>query len=128
MKITSKQIAQLDKLFSEFIRKKAMLNGGCERCHTPKKDYKQLQCSHFHGRRKRSVRFDPDNAVGLCGACHLYFGANPTEHVKFFLERLGQKDFDYLQARANTTQKIDEKAIAIYFREKLKELNCANIL
>lgn len=118
------KLAYLDKLFSEFIRKRAMQKvNGCERCRTGKKSYKELQTSHFHGRRKRSVRFDEDNASGLCGACHMYLGANPAEHVKFFQERLGQQGFKNLNIRASIPQKVDEAAMALYLKEKLKEID-----
>jgi len=117
------KLSYLDKLFSEFVRKRAMKNaGGCERCHAGKSSYKSLQCSHFHGRRKRSVRFDIDNACGICAGCHLFLGANPSEHVKFFQERLGQQGFDWLQIRAGIHHKVDEAATILYLREKLKEL------
>jgi hypothetical protein len=117
------KLDSLDKLFSEYIRKRAMRDtGGCERCHAGKRNYKQLQCSHFHGRRKRSVRFDEDNACGICAACHMYLGANPAEHVRFFQERLSMTAFENLQIRAQFKHKIDESAVALYLREKLKEL------
>jgi hypothetical protein len=118
------KLTYLDKLFSEFIRKRAMKEvGGCERCKTPKTSYKQLQCSHFHGRRKRSVRFDADNAAGLCAGCHMFFTAHPVEHVNFFIERLGPRDFDCLQARASLLHKVDEAAMALYLRQQIKELD-----
>jgi hypothetical protein len=118
------KLSYLDKLFSEFIRKRAMRDaGGCERCHTGKSSYRALQCSHFHGRRKRSVRFDEDNAAGLCGACHMYLGANPAEHVRFFQERLSMTAFENLQIRAQFKHKVDESAVALYLRKKLKELD-----
>ena len=128
------KITKLDTLFSEFIRKRAnQRTGGCERCLTPKYDttkengkifpaYKQLQCSHFWGRAKKVVRYDEDNAVGLCGACHLYLTAHPKEHSRWFEEHLGQPAFDLLEARAHIPQKIDEKLLEIYLKAKIKEI------
>lgn len=113
----------LDKLFSEFIRRRALNKvGGCERCLNGKTDWKQLQCSHFFGRAKHSVRYDEDNAVGLCGACHLYFTAHPLEHTEWFKQHLGEREFDLLNHRAHIPQKIDRNAIAIYLEVKIKEL------
>ncbi len=123
----------LDKLFRDFIRKRAIQRaGGCERCLTPKfdiqkdngdvlPDYKQLQCSHFKGRGAHSARFDDENAVGVCGACHLYLGGNPPEHVEFFKRLLGDR-YDLLLARARDTSKIDKEAIKLYLQAKIKEL------
>ena len=112
----------LDKLFSEFIRRRAMQRvGGCERCLNGKIDYKQLQCSHFHGRAKKSVRWDEDNAIGLCGACHMYLGARPTEHVEFFKKLLGDK-FDLLQTRSKPG-KPDKELIQLYLRQQIEKLD-----
>lgn len=128
------KITALDKLFSEYIRKRAIARvGGCVRCLTPKLDiekedgkifpeWKQLQCSHFWGRGRRAVRYDEDNAAGFCGACHMYFAAHPAEHAAFFLQRLGQERFDMLEKRAQTPQKLDENAIMLYLQQKIKLL------
>ena len=125
------RIDKLDVLFSEYIRKRAIAeDGGCQRCLSPKYDivkdngdtfpaWRQLQCSHFMGRSKRSVRLDADNAVGLCGACHIYFTAHPLEHIEFFKQRLGEQ-FDMLQHRARILEKIDREAIKLYLQEKIR--------
>lgn len=121
----------LDAKFSEVIRRRAILNtGGCERCLTPKYDiekdngdtfpaWKLLQCSHFIGRAKKSVRWDEDNASGLCGGCHMYFTAHPDEHTEFFKDRLGDK-FDLLQARKHQI-KPDKYLIYLHLDELLLE-------
>lgn len=118
------RLLPLDILFSEFIRRRAIKRvHGCERCLTYKDDYKQLQCSHFYGRSKRSVRWDEQNAAGLCAGCHMYFEANPQVHVEWFKAYIGEKEFDLLQARMRQTYpKPDQKLLALYYREKIKEL------
>ena len=125
----------LDVLFSEFIRRRAIIStGGCERCLTPKFDiqkedgsvlpaWKQLQTSHFHGRAKKSTRWDPDNACGICGACHMYLGAHPLEHVEFFRKRLTEQGLDLLNARARLPAKyIDKEAIRLYLEKETEYL------
>jgi hypothetical protein len=113
----------LDALFSIFIRMRAMKDaGGCERCLTPKKSYKDLQCSHFIGRGSWSTRFDEDGASGLCGACHMYLEHHPHNHEEFFRKRLGDK-LDLLICRGRTPVKhLDIKMLTIYFKEKIKEM------
>jgi len=96
--------------------------GGCERCLTPKLSWKQLQCSHFHGRARKSVRWDEDNGAGFCGACHLYFTSHPLEHVEWFKVRLGQERFELLECRANQIYKPDIEAITLYLKHKIREL------
>ena len=130
----SKKYAALDNLFSRYIRTQTIREyGGCARCLTPKHDvykedgtkypaWKQLQTAHFWGRRNTNVRFDPDNAIGLCGACHLYFHAHPLEFVEFFKARLGEQAFDLLRARANEVGRPDKKAIELWLKKELKEM------
>ncbi len=125
----------LDELFSELIRKRAIKNtSGCERCLTQKNDltkengsifpaWKQLQCSHFWGRIRKSTRWDEDDVAGLCGACHIYFEQHPAEHTKFFKKRLGVRAFENLEIRAHMPQKLDINALTIYLRLKIKELD-----
>ena len=111
----------LDILFSKYIRLRAMeMVGGCERCLSSKKDYKGLQCSHFFGRSRKSVRWDEDNAAGLCFGCHQYLGSHPLEHTEWFKARLGERAFDMLNCRMRKTHpKPDRKLIELYYRQKL---------
>lgn len=126
------KIDKLDKLFSEYIRKRAIKEaGGCERCLNPKYDiekengifpaWKQLQCSHFKGRARKSVRYDEDNAAGLCGGCHMYLTAHPDEHEAWFKERLGEEKFDLLICRSSRPQKVDKDLIYLYFKQKIED-------
>lgn len=63
----------LEGWYIEYIRKRAMKRCfGCERCHRRKADYKELDCAHFHTRKKYATRWHEDNAVGLCSGCHFY--------------------------------------------------------
>lgn len=113
------KIDKLDTLLSEFIRKRA--KGVCERCGSYK-GWKGLQCSHFFGRVKKSVRWDEDNVSALCFGCHQYFTSHPLEHTEWFQKRLGGK-FDLLNCRARTPAKyLDKEAITLYFQAKLKEM------
>lgn len=116
-------ISRLDRLFSELIRRRAILEvAGCERCFSGKTSYKQLQCSHFWGRVRKGVRYDEDNAAGLCAGCHFYFTAHPNDHRDFFLERLGEAKYNALMLRANNVHKVDLVAIELYLKQKLENL------
>jgi hypothetical protein len=124
----------LDDLFSEYIRRRAIQRvSGCERCLTPKHDtlkedgtifpaWKTLQCSHFNSRGDLSTRFDPDNAIGACGACHLFLEHHPHEHDRWFKEHLGQEKFDMLEGRNRVLEKPDRKLLEIYYKAKIKEM------
>ena len=112
------RISKLDQLFSEYIRKRA--NNKCE-YGGEYREFKKLQCSHFYGRRAKSVRFDPDNASALCMYHHQWLGEHPLEHVEWFKKRLGEKGFKNLTLRENLTNKIDEKALMLYYEQELKK-------
>ena len=113
------KIDPLDTLFSQFIRQRAQ--GKCEKCKQPR-EMKALQCSHFHGRRKKSVRWDEDNASALDFHCHQYFTENPLEHTEWFKKRLGEKKFKDLNIRANIRVGMpDKKVLTLYYEQKIKE-------
>lgn len=114
------RIDPLDRLFSLFVRSRS--GWKCERCfkHYPPLA-SRLQTSHFHGRRKQSVRFDPENAAALCFFCHQDFTANPAAHMAWFEKRLGKQRFAALMIRANTPQKPDRELIKIWLKAQLKK-------
>ena len=110
----------LDKLFSEFVRRRAFkFNGGCEYCGKKVRRWEDLQCSHFIGRRKRNTRYDTNNCVGICFSCHLYLGEHPHYHDAFFRKRLGSEKFDQLILKGNLITKIDREKIEAELKEKL---------
>ena len=127
------KITYEDKLVSEYVRKRAIKNaGGCERCLTPKFDkvkddgsifpaWMQLQCCHFHSRRILSTRYDPDNLVGLCFACHQYFHGHPEEYREFFIARLGEVGYERLKMRCLGVKNTDIKVVLIHLNLLLKE-------
>lgn len=113
--------SKADKLFSDFIRMRA--NWTCERCFTKyEPPTAALHCSHFHGRGKKSVRFDPDNAAAMCYGCHRHLTAHPLEHMDLFRHRLGETRFNQLTLRANTPTKVDEKMIEIILLSEIASL------
>lgn len=74
---TRKLIKQADKLFAELIHKR----GKCERCGK----ITSLQTAHIIPRTNKNLRWNPDNALLLCVACHLYwFHKNPLEAMEWF--------------------------------------------
>jgi len=112
------RIDPLDELFSRYIRLRD--NYTCQRCGVKSKN---VQCAHFHSRRKQQVRFDPDNACTLCMGDHLYLDSNPLEKVEFFQNRLGQVNFDLLNSRARITfPRPDKKMLTIYYQRQIKKL------
>ena len=113
------RLRKADQLFSKAM--KCRWGWTCARCG---KKYPEgsrgIHLAHFHGRRKESVRFDPENVNLLCYGCHSYFHQNPKEHELWKIKQLGQKRFDLLTLRANTYCKRDDKMVELYYKKKIK--------
>lgn len=126
------KISPADKWFSLKIRHRDDFT--CQRCLSQYENSENmLDCSHYESRRKKSVRFDEENAVTLCKKCHLFFDGNTwlgipshkEEHREFFLKRLGKKRLEALEARAAVPishMSLDEIGLAIAFKMQVEEM------
>ena len=114
------RVELIDKLVSEYIRKKS--GGFCQRCGRYY-GWKNLQACHFHGRSRKSVRYDEENLVALDFGCHVYLDSHPMEKVEFFKALLGEQPFDLLNSRARILGKPDKQGLTLYYREKIKGLD-----
>ncbi len=114
---------KLDTLFSEFIRRRAVARiGGCEYCGKGKR-WQDMDCSHFHGRRKLSTRYDPDNCAGLCRPCHFFLGEHPNKHADWFEKRLGSDRYEQLNIRAETICKnLDREKLTLDIKKMIEEI------
>ena len=75
-----------DAEFSKAIRLRAQYQ--CEYCGAQHAENSQgLHCSHYIGRRNRSVRYEPLNAAALCFSCHNHMASYPHEHAQWFQAR-----------------------------------------
>jgi hypothetical protein len=82
-----------------------------------------LECAHVYGRRAKSTRWFPDNAVSLSHGKHRYYTENPHEWIAFVAEKLGQERFERLRAKWLTNVKVNEaleKQIAAHYRKQLR--------
>ena len=109
------RLALEDRLFSRLVK---LRDGGiCQCCGKI-----GSQTSHFHSRRKRSTRYDLDNAIWVCFGCHRYLDENPYQHTEFFKKRLGSQAFEELNIRAERIVKTDREQVRKDLREKIKIL------
>lgn len=114
------KITAADRYFSLCIRERA--DNTCEKC---EETQKKLECSHFHSRRHRGLRFDPNNACCLCFECHQFLGGDPPEHVRFFTNLMGEGMIEILRDKKNGIYKLAKgelKEIAAFYRQELKLL------
>lgn len=120
------KIRQADRWFSKCVRKRAGYR--CERCGAQHAENSPgLHCSHFHGRGKWSVRFDPENCEALCYGCHMHLTANPQQHHIRILGKLGTFGFEALQERAHDTRrgrlaKKEERQISRHYKSQFEEM------
>ena len=104
-----------DILFSQYLR--SARDYTCERCGKVGLSGKGLEVSHYFGRRRESVRFDPDNVSVLCHGCHRYFHENPPDYYAFQFRKLGKRKYNALTIRANTPTKKDVETNVKMIRE-----------
>ena len=101
-------ITKLDKVFSEYIRRKDAKNdiATCVTC--GKKDHwKNLQNGHFMSRKHYATRWDEDNVGVQCSACNVFrYGEQ-----YLFAKHLGQKKADELLAKSRQTVKFTDNDI-----------------
>ncbi len=115
-------VNKLDKVFSEYIRRRYAKNGIAECVTCGKKDHwKNLQAGHFMSRKHYATRWDEENVEVQCMACNVYrYGEQ-----YLFAKHLGQEKADELLAKSRTMVKLKdwelEEMIEIY-KKKLLEL------
>lgn len=117
---------KLDKLFSQYIRRKYSDEDGMSQCYTcgAIKHYKKLQCGHFISRKELATRFDERNCRPQCFGCNAKHLGNGM--VVKFGEKLekeyGKKIITELHTKARTITKYFpyEHFIEVY-TEKLKQ-------
>jgi 5-methylcytosine-specific restriction endonuclease McrA len=106
----STTLERLDQEFSLMVRTRA--NWKCARCGGDFSGNRDaLHCSHFHSRRHKATRFDPENATALCFSCHWYLDHHPNVHRIWKLTQIGEERYEALAKRANTIAKLDLKTI-----------------
>ena len=103
------KVNKLDAIFSQLVRTRD--NWTCQVCgkYFPEGERRSLHCSHFHGRRKQSVRYEPLNAAAHCFACHKYLSENPLEFADWILSHLGPAGVALLTVMANKPVKRSKK-------------------
>lgn len=96
------KMKSLDNLFSKIIRTR---DGKCLRCGKTE----QLQCSHVVPRTFISTRWNTENAITLCYACHIHWWhKNPLEAAEWFESKWPGR-WKALYAIANKHEKINRE-------------------
>ena len=118
------KIRKTDILFSKYIRSRD--NWTCNRCkHKHEVGSRGLHNSHYWSRGKESVRFEEDNCIALCFACHRLWGHGDEreQYREFMIKKLGEEGFKGLMMQANTFKKRDDIMDEIIITQLLDNLN-----
>lgn len=60
----------------------------CIRCHDRNR---AVQWAHVLSRRHLCLRWNPDNAMSLCGGCHLFWHHEPALAVDWFIKNFSER-------------------------------------
>lgn len=124
----SKLKQKLDKLFSEYIRRRFANHDGSVSCFTcgVVKHWKQQQAGHFQSRSHHSTRWDEVNVQVQCIKCNMYRQGEQYKFGMYLDQRFGDGTAEELENRAKTIVKLNrvdyEEAIERY-KQKIRELD-----
>lgn len=118
------KIDKADRLFSRYIR---LRDKKCLRCQRPGEGAEgilKLQASHFHSRKKESVRYDEENVDSLCAYCHrfLHGGNRNIDYRELKLKQLGKEKREALDIRAEMYHKKDRQMALIIVQAMMDNL------
>ena len=84
-----------------------------------------LQCAHIIGRRNHRLRYDPQNALTLCYACHIHFAHKEPISFTRWLERTRPEQLRYLEEHQNEIEQrklLDYQELCAELRSMLSSL------
>lgn len=122
---------KLDRVFSEYIRRRDADEGGTAVCCSCGKlaFWRDLQCGHWIKRQHRSTRWDDRNCAAQCGGCNLYKSGAMDEFAGYLLQKYGKETVEELLALKRKTVKhtrADLEEMIEHFTRKVVEINDAN--
>ena len=127
---TSKLKAKLDKLFSEYIRKRDSDHRGICKCISCGKEAEAFggstHAGHLFSRRYLSTRWDEKNVNSQCAYCNTFLNGNQIKAARGVDKKWGEGTVDELEGRIHTTVKLSrtdyEEAIE-NIKRKIEELD-----
>lgn len=116
----------LDKVFSEYIRRKYSNGNGGVKCYTcgKEKHWKEIHCGHFISRGYLATRFDESNTRPQCVGCNIFGSGRNVEFAQKLNEEVGKQTVQSLFRKAQEITKnypYEEKIE--YYKQKVKELS-----
>jgi hypothetical protein len=118
---------KLDKVFSEYIRRKDADEGGTVRCVTCPKlmHWKDSDCGHWVKRQHRAVRWDERNVGTQCTRCNHFMGGAQDEFSQHIIVEHGLEAHDDLLRLKHQPMKwtrLDLEEKVNFYTDKLRNL------
>jgi len=104
-----------DDLFARYIKAR---DRRCQNC----PETTNLQCAHIIRRRYYAIRWDPDNAVTLCRACHKRYTEDELGWQDWVFDRIGEDAYRAMKFRAQRGGMPDLAYTIAELRAMLKEV------
>ena len=126
----SKLKKKLDKVFSEYIRKRdSDYKGNCK-CISCGKEYAafggRIHAGHLFSRRYLSIRYSEQNVNAQCSYCNTFLNGNQILAARGVENKWGKGTVDELESRMHIVVKLTradyEEAIERY-KQKIRELD-----
>jgi hypothetical protein len=123
----AKVVERLDKVFSEFIRRRTADDRGFVRCYTcgTEKHWKEVHAGHFQSRSKMATRWNETNVQVQCVACNIF---KAGEQYKFGLRldaELGEGTAEEMMYLSNQSGKYSIEMLremVAYYQEQVRGL------
>ena len=123
----AKVVERLDKVFSEFIRRRTADDRGFVRCYTcgATKHWKEMHAGHFQSRSKYATRWNETNVQVQCVSCNIF---KAGEQFKFGIhldQEHGEGTAEEMMYLANQSGKftiMELRDMVKEFQQKLREL------
>lgn len=119
---------KLDRVFSEYIRKRDCDIGGTTQCVTCNvyKYWKEVDAGHFVKRQHRSVRWDERNVHPQCTRCNHFMGGRQDDMAAYIIQKYGDSTFKELMSlkyQAKKHTRIELEQMIVYYQQKIEKLN-----
>lgn len=119
---------KLDKVFSEYIRKRDCDEGGTTQCVTcgAYKYWKDIDAGHFVKRQYRSLRWDERNVHPQCTRCNHFMSGRQDDMAAYIIRLYGDETFREIMSLKYQTKKhtrLELEEMIFYFKQKIEALN-----
>lgn len=118
-------MANLDRVFSQYIRLKDADHAGYVKCWTcdKVKNWREVDAGHFQSRGKYSTRWDESNVKPQCKKCNMYNGGHQYQFGLNLDFHYGKGTAERLILLGNQTRRYSDAELESMIREYRKKLD-----